>query len=368
VSIARVTSSLEKGLVYLQKKDTVFHDQTEQWIIVGIPVEQSTMAGLFLFAPKQFISEGVQQIQNMILLSGLGAGLLAIGFTWILSRRMVHPLLSMKEAAQALSKGDFQVKIPVKGKDEIAQLGESINRLASDLYRLQTSRREFLSNVSHELRTPLSYIKGYSQALDEGMLKTKEDEKKYLKVLRQEADRLTRLVEDLFDLTQMDEGKLRLSKEPVKIDEVIRKMIHATEPKANAKNITLSYHPYTPSPVIRGDYGRLSQVLFNLLDNAIRHTPNGGKIMVETEMHEEYVRISIDDNGSGIPKEQLSYVWERFYRVDPSRAKESGGTGLGLAIVKQIIEGHQGFVDITSESGEGTRVTITLPISRTEKR
>jgi signal transduction histidine kinase len=177
VSIARVTSSLEKGLVYLQKKDTVFHDQTEQWIIVGIPVEQSTMAGLFLFAPKQFISEGVQQIQNMILLSGLGAGLLAIGFTWILSRRMVHPLLSMKEAAQALSKGDFQVKIPVKGKDEIAQLGESINRLASDLYRLQTSRREFLSNVSHELRTPLSYIKGYSQALDEGMLKTKEDEK-----------------------------------------------------------------------------------------------------------------------------------------------------------------------------------------------
>jgi two-component system sensor histidine kinase ResE len=179
---------------------------------------------------------------------------------------------------------------------------------------------------------------------------------------------LTRLVEDLFDLTQMEEGKLRLSQEPVKIDEVIRKMIHTTEPKANAKNITLSYHPCTPSPVIRGDYGRLSQVLFNLLDNAIRHTTNGGKIMVETEMHEAYVRISINDNGSGIPKEQLSYVWERFYRVDPSRTKVSGGTGLGLAIVKQIIEGHQGSVDITSESGEGTRVTITLPISRIKKR
>jgi signal transduction histidine kinase len=341
------------------------HLQMDEWIVVGIPAKESPLMGILLYAPKQPVMDTVHQVQRMILLSGLGAILLTIGLTWVLSRRMVNPLLVMKEAAQALSKGNFQVKIPVIGNDEIAQLGEAINHLSNDLNRLHTSRKEFLSSVSHELRTPLSYVKGYSQALDEGMLKTEEDRKKYIKVIRQEADRLTRLVEDLFDLTQMDEGKLRLLKEQVDLDEMIRKMVQTTYPRAQAKNIQLK-NKAEKLPEIKGDFGRLSQVLFNLLDNAIRHTPQGGEVVIRAAVEHDHVKMVIQDTGSGIPKEELPYVWERFYRVDKSRARQLGGTGLGLAIVKQIVEGHQGTIQMESEEGVGTTVTVRLPINGKE--
>jgi signal transduction histidine kinase/Na+-transporting methylmalonyl-CoA/oxaloacetate decarboxylase gamma subunit len=353
--------SIEETFSDSQNSAGIVHSITEQWIIVGIPINESRDKGIFLYAPREPIIETVNQFQRMILLSGLGAVLLAIGLTWVLSRRMVVPLLNMKEASQVLSKGNFKVKVPVKGKDEIAQLGEAINQLAQDLHRLQTSRKEFLSSVSHELRTPLSYVKGYSQALDEGMLKTEEDRKKYVKVIRQEADRLSRLVDDLFDLTQMDEGRLRLSKTQVNLNEIIGKMVHTTEPQAQVKNITLQNHS-NPLPAIQGDYDRLSQVIFNLLSNAIRHTPQGGKIVVSAGVDHHQVKLVVQDTGSGIPEKDLPYVWERFYRVDKSRARGLGGTGLGLPIVKQIVEGHKGSVDIESHKGIGTTVTVTLPI------
>jgi signal transduction histidine kinase len=353
--------SIEETFSDSQNFTGIVHDITEQWIIVGIPIDESREKGIFLYAPREPIIETVNQFQRMILLSGLGAVLLAIGLTWVLSRRMVVPLLNMKEASQVLSKGNFNVKVPVKGRDEIAQLGEAINQLAEELHRLQTSRKEFLSSVSHELRTPLSYVKGYSQALDEGMLKTEQDRKKYVKVIRQEAGRLSRLVDDLFDLTQMDEGRLRLSKTQVNLDEIIGKMVHTTEPQAQVKNITLQNHS-DPLPTIQGDYDRLSQVIFNLLSNAIRHTPQGGKIVVSAKVDRNQVKIAVQDTGCGIPEKDLPYVWERFYRVDKSRARGLGGTGLGLAIVKQIIEGHGGSVNIESQEGIGTKVTVKLPI------
>jgi signal transduction histidine kinase len=366
VPILKPGDSIEGVFPDSQHSTGILRGITEQWIIVGIPMNEGKNKDIFLFSRRQPIIETVNQFQRMILLSGLGAVLLAIGLTWVLSRRMVVPLLNMKEASQVLSKGNFNVKVPVKGKDEIAQLGEAINQLAKDLHRLQSSRKEFLSSVSHELRTPLSYVKGYSQALDEGMLKTENDRKKYVKVIRQEADRLSRLVDDLFDLTQMDEGRLRLSKTQVNLDEIIRKMVHTAEPQAEAKNITLQYDVDT-LPSIQGDYDRLAQVIFNLLNNAIHHTPRSGKIVVSAEEDDNQVKVVIQDTGSGIPEKELPYVWERFYRVDKSRARGLGGTGLGLAIVKQIVEGHKGSVNIESQEGVGTKVTVILPIHLKEE-
>jgi signal transduction histidine kinase len=368
VPMLKPGDTLEEEFSTLLNQDQEFHHQMDEWTVVGIPVKESKVRSILLYAPKQPITDAVNEIERMILLSGFGAVLLTIGLTWLLSRRLVNPLLAMKEAAQILSKGDFKVKIPVNGKDEIAQLGEAINHLANDLHRLQTSRKEFLSNVSHELRTPLSYVKGYSQALDEGMLKTEEDHKKYIKVIRQEADRLARLVDDLFDLTQMDEGQLRLSEEQVDLDEIVRKMIQTVDPRAQAKNITLHYQKNDPLLTIEGDYGRLSQVLFNLLDNAIRHTPEEGEIAVTTRVQNDHVKLVVQDSGSGIPEKELPYVWERFYRVDKSRARQLGGTGLGLAIVKQIVEGHQGSIALESKEEVGTTVTVTLPIPRKEEK
>jgi signal transduction histidine kinase len=170
------------------------------------------------------------------------------------------------------------------------------------------------------------------------------------------------LVTELFDLTQMDEGQLRLSMEQTDLDEIVRNMIHTIDPRAQAKDITLHYEKNNSLPMIQGDYGRLSQVLFNLLDNAVRHTPPEGKIVIRTEVHKKYVKLIVQDSGSGIPEKEIPYVWERFYRVDESRARHFGGTGLGLAIVKQIIDGHQGSIELKSQEGVGTTVIVTLPI------
>jgi signal transduction histidine kinase len=360
--------SLRSDILTSLHEQQIVQSVREDWIIVGIPIKESTLAGIVLYAAKQPMIETVNQFKRMIFLSGFGAVLLAIGLTWVLTRRITNPLLKMKRAAQSLSNGDFQDKVPVTGNDEIAQLGEAINRLGTDLHRLQTSRKEFLSSISHELRTPLSYVKGYSQALDEGMLKTEEDRQKYIKVIRQEAERLTRLVEDLFDLTQMDEGHLRLSITQVDLNEIIRKMVQTTEPRAQIKNIELSYHLDPTLSITEGDVGRLSQVIFNLVDNAIRHTPPGGKITIRTETDRCHAKMIVQDTGSGIPQEELPYIWERFYRVDKSRARGSGGTGLGLAIAKQIIEGHQGAIEIESKEGLGTKVTVKLPLRLKEEK
>jgi signal transduction histidine kinase len=368
VPFLKVGDPLEKDWFIDLPNEHFFHYEKKEWIIVGMPILESEFKGIVLYTPKEPILQATNQFQRMILLAGLGAILLAIGLTWVLSRRMVHPLLTMKETTKSLSRGDFTVKIPTTGKDEIAQLGESINQLADDLHRLQTSRREFLSNVSHELRTPLSYVKGYSQALEEGMLKTEEDQKRYIKVIHREANRLSRLVEDLFDLTQMDEGQLRLSDDKVDVNDLIQKMIHTTEPRAQAKHITLHDQLTESLPVLQGDYGRLSQVLFNLLDNAIRHTTQGGKVVVSTTLDQDHVKIMVQDTGSGISESELPYISERFYRVDKSRSRGMGGTGLGLAIVKQIVEGHQGSVQIDSKEGVGTKVTVILPTIKGEKK
>jgi signal transduction histidine kinase len=368
VPLVELDHSLRGDILTSLHEQQIVQRVREDWIIVGIPIKESTLAGIVLYAAKQPMIDTVNQFKRMIFLSGSGAVLLAIGLTWVLTRRITNPLLKMKRAAQSLSNGDFQVKVPVTGNDEIAQLGEAINRLGTDLHRLQTSRKEFLSSISHELRTPLSYVKGYSQALDEGMLKTEEDREKYIKVIRQEANRLARLVEDLFDLTQMDEGHLRLSTTQVNLNEIIRKMVQTTEPRAQLKNIELSYHPDTTLPIIEGDYGRLSQVTFNLLDNAVRHTPPEGKIVIRTETDRCHAKMIVQDTGSGIPEEELPYIWERFYRVDKSRARGSGGTGLGLAIVKQIVEGHQGSIEVESKEGVGTRVTVKLPLRLKEEK
>lgn len=363
VPMLQIGDSIKPTFISALTSGQFIKRHSKEWMIVGIPVRDSQFGAVFLYAPREPILELVNQVQRMIFLAGIGAILLAIGLTWVVSRRMVDPLLAMKDAALDLSKGNFKVKIPVKGNDEVAQLGEAINRLAQDLYRLQTSRKEFLSSVSHELRTPLSYVKGYSQALDENMLTTEEERKKYIKVIRQETDWLARLVEDLFDLTKMDEGQLRLSMEHVDLDKMIHNMIHTMNPRAKIKQISLHYEPIKPKPLIKGDYSRLSQVLFNLIDNAIQHTPSEGKINVNLEAGNDHIKMIVKDTGNGIPKEELPYIWERFYRVDKSRARGLGGTGLGLSIVKQIVEGHHGTVHIESEEQIGTVVTVILPIS-----
>lgn len=232
----------------------------------------------------------------------------------------------------------------------------------TDERKRENEVREFLAVVSHELRTPLSYVKGYTEALMDGVAESKEKQDHYLKTIHNETGRMERLVNDLLDLAQLEKGIYPMNKEEILLENVINEVIERYQTAYESKGVNLSYINKSEQPLrIIGDEDRLIQVMVNLLDNALRHTPKEGSVFVETFIYDDKIILQIKDTGEGIEESQLSKLGERFYRVDKARSRKSGGTGLGLAIVKQIIERLKGRFEINSKKGAGTTIRIYFP-------
>lgn len=301
------------------------------------------------------------RVEELLLLAALGAALLAIGLAVILSQRLARPLVRMIAVTGDIARGRYEVRVPTKGQDEIARLGEAINELARHLQHLNATRREFLADVAHELRTPLTYLRGYAQVLYDGMAKTPEETRQYLKIIHDETQRVERLVQDLFALAQADAGALRLNLESVNLAELTERVTASFRPKAKEKGVTLAVRG---EPALRAevDPSRVEQALVNLLDNALRHTPAGGSVAVNLAAKGEGVEVAVQDTGPGIPQEDLPFIWDRLYRVDKSRSRERGGAGLGLAIVKHIADLHGGRVTAESRVGSGTTMRMAFPV------
>jgi two-component system phosphate regulon sensor histidine kinase PhoR len=231
----------------------------------------------------------------------------------------------------------------------------------TEIKRLERVRKDFVANVSHELRTPLTAVKGYIEALLDG---AKDDPKQcleFLQILQKHANRLNNLITDLLVLSQIESGKYHWKQEQVKAAEIVDRAISVLKPIAENKKQSISVLlPSDLGPLV-GDPEKLIQVLINMLDNAIKYTPDHGKIGLEVRQAGDAIEISVSDTGIGIPKKDLSRIFERFYRVDQARSRELGGTGLGLSIVKHIIEAHGGKVSVESELGKGSRFVLTLP-------
>jgi two-component system sensor histidine kinase VicK len=227
--------------------------------------------------------------------------------------------------------------------------------------KLEEMRKEFVANVSHELRTPLTSIKGYAETLLDGALEDNEIAVNFLKVINSEADRMTRLVKDLLQLSRLDNQQMQWNMRKVSLVELVKSSVDKIMMEAKAKGQRLEYLTEGEIPDIMADYDRIEQVVLNILSNAIKYTPEGGKITVSVAKVSGDVCIKIADNGIGIPKEDMSRIFERFYRVDKARSREMGGTGLGLSIAKEIIEAHSGSITIASETDRGTEVTIKIP-------
>lgn len=227
--------------------------------------------------------------------------------------------------------------------------------------KLEELRRDFVANVSHELRTPLSYLQGYTELLLDGMAKTKDEQNKYLNIILDESLRLKRLVNELLDLTQLQTGNLNLKKDTVNLAELVTKVIAKLNPIAEKRCVKLELQSNKEDNVVLGDADRLEQVLINLLDNALRYSPNNESIKIEVTEEEQFIRVGLTDKGQGIPNEELNLIWERFHRVDKARSRQHGGTGLGLAIVKNIIEAHHGKVGVVSCEGKSTTFWFKLP-------
>lgn len=236
----------------------------------------------------------------------------------------------------------------------------------TDLEQAERLRQQVVANVSHELRTPLTIIKGYAEALEDGVLDSPEAEKHYIATIREEADRLNRLVTELLDLSKIQSGQVQLQLENLCVHGIAEQAIFILEERAKQKGVQIINAIPTDLPLIRADEDRISQVFMNLLDNALRFTPTGGEIRLTAELADaQFIRVYVTDTGCGIPEEHLTRIWERFHKVDSARSRDDSGTGLGLSIVKSIVEAHGGDVSVESTVGKGSVFSFTLPIAET---
>lgn len=227
--------------------------------------------------------------------------------------------------------------------------------------KLEQMRTEFVANVTHELRTPLTAIRGFAETLLEGALEDAETARHFVGIIKQESEALGLLIEDLLDLSRIESGKWKMLREPLQLHQLVAETVGRLGPKAQDLGIDLRLEVPESLPEVTGDAGRLSQVLLNLLDNALKYTPRGGSVTVSARETGTAVAVSVADTGVGMPKADLPRIFERFYRVDKARTRRTGGTGLGLSIVKHIVEAHGGTITVVSDVGKGATFTFTLP-------
>lgn len=231
----------------------------------------------------------------------------------------------------------------------------------TELRHLERVRQDFVANVSHELRTPLSSIKGYSETLLESGVKDPKDQKEFLGIIYRESDRLAKLIDDILDLSKIESGKMAMVFLPLDLRPVVKRVCSILENQAAAKSLGISADIPEGLPRLLADEGRLSQVMLNLLDNAVKYTPEKGSIRISAAQDGGFVRVDVSDTGVGIPESDIPRIFERFYRVDKARSRELGGTGLGLSIVKHIVQAHGGQVSVKSAPGKGTTFSFTIP-------
>ncbi len=303
-------------------------------------------------------------LNRSLLWTGLAAMLGGVLIVSLLSRRVLAPARELSAAATRLGAGDLSQRVEVRGRDEIANLGRTFNSMAEDLESAEQQRRSLMADVAHELRTPLSNIQGYLEAVRDGLLQPTPDT---IDTIHQQALHLTRLIEDLRLIALAEAGALRLELLPDSLEDTLRRSMEAVRPRAEARGIALSLEVAPGLPLVQMDRTRIAQVVGNLLENAITHTPEGGSVTAQAEATDAgIVRVAVADTGAGIPGPDVDRVFERFYRVDPSRARSTGGAGLGLTIARQLVEAHGGSIRAESEAGAGSRFIFELPIGEAD--
>jgi signal transduction histidine kinase len=301
----------------------------------------------------------VRSVWWQFLLAGAIAAFIALFLARFLARGMTQPLRDMAQAAGRMSRGDYRATVAVRSRDEVGQLSRAFNRMAGEMESLERLRRELVANVSHELKTPISALRAHLENLLDGV---EDANPALLEVMLQQSERLSRLVDQLLDLSRLEAGDVPLEIEPVPLGLLVDRVIKEVEVARPDRARDLAVHNEVPAdlPPVKADRERIHQVLFNLLENAVRFTPPGGMVTVRAARDNGDWAVSVEDTGPGIPNEHIPLVFERFYRVDPSRSRDDGGTGLGLAIARSVVEAHGGRIWAESEA-RGVRFTFRLP-------
>jgi signal transduction histidine kinase len=289
-------------------------------------------------------------LNRSVLIGTVLVTLASILVTFFFSRSIIRPLEELTSAAQKMEKGDLSVRVRAKTSDEVGRLGHAFNAMASSIARLEQLRRNMVSDVAHELRTPLTNVRGYLEAVRDGLLKP---DKALIDNLYEETMLLNRLVDDLQDLALAEAGRLKLVIQDESVEELVQSALALSQPLAQSRQISFETKIAPELPLLRIDEQRMLQVLRILINNAVDYSPEGGKIELAAWREGPQVLISIADQGPGIDQDKLQMVFERFYRADPSRTRQSGGAGLGLAIARQFVELHGGKIWAESPPGRG---------------
>ncbi|POZ54212.1 Sensor histidine kinase ResE [Lysinibacillus sphaericus] len=328
--------------------------QDEKYIATVSPIQkqQKTIGYVFMFQNTDSIHALMERLNKHFLIVGLVSGLVTIVVIIVLSRKLARPLIEMKEATLKMSNGDFTVDLSTNGQDELSDLANAIQLLSDDLNHLREERKEFLSSIAHELRTPITFIKGYTDILYKRDL-SERDRQKYLRIIIEETNRLSRLIKELFDLAKMDENAFVINKECLHLDDFVASIEAKLRPAFHEKHIDL-FVQCEAGLTLLADTIRLEQIILNLLNNALTYCSSGDSTFLQVERNNHCVSIIIKDTGKGIPQKDLPYIFERFYRVDKSRTRANGGLGLGLAIVKELVQAHGGEITVASEENKGT--------------
>lgn len=311
-----------------------------------------------MFQSTNTINQMVNKMNMHFIISGITSFIVLFIVYALLSRIITRPLIRMKEATEKLSKGDFNVSLPRLGKDELGELSNSIQKLANDLEHLKNDRNEFLASIAHELSTPLTYLIGYSKVAMRKELSEAEREH-YLKIIGEESNRMKELVKNLLDLARMDETTFTISKEFFLARPFFENICKLVIPSYENKKIKLNL-VCEKDFEIYADPIRLEQVMINLLDNALKYSNEHSEVTLEVNQKENNTIISVIDTGIGIPPDEVGFIFEKLYRVEKSRSRVHGGLGIGLSVVKELVEAHEGTIEVESKLGKGSKFKITL--------
>lgn len=332
---------------------------------VGVPVvigDNNISAAVFITTTEVSFDKMIWPILFVLLSFSMVVMFFALVINFFVTRQMFKPLTQMSKAAKAYANGDFSMRISVRRDDELADLANAFNNMADSLEQLEKMRRSFVEDVSHELRTPMTTIGGFVDGILDGTIE-KHDETRYLLLISEEIKRLSRMVSSMLDVAKIQSGTMTYNMKSFELTGIILKNLQTIEDRVLDKNINIITDFASDCAYVCGDEDAIYRVIFNLLDNAVKFTNDGGQIEIGMRCEPDKVFVRVRNEGTGISQKDAGYIFERFYKTDKSRSFNKKGVGIGLYLVKQIVTAHGGDIFLSSKPNEYTEFTFTLPLA-----
>jgi signal transduction histidine kinase len=367
-----------KGEVVYNKGIIKYVNEPVLSVALPIHVGENVEGAIFVCNPMSDITNGIMEALKIVIFAGVIAIFISVFVSYFISKSIVKPIKEITLISLEMSKGNFSKKAKVYSSDEIGNLAETFNYMMvtldktmrdlederNKMMKLEKVQRQFVANASHELRTPLTSVRGYVEAILDGVSNDKDQERKHLRIILKETLRLHRLVNSLLDLSRIESGQIKIDKRDLNISEIINRSVMKLKPIIEDQGIQVIVDTPVNLPKVLGDEDLIDQVIINYITNAVRFTSDGGRITIRAERNKNEVYVHVIDTGTGIPSVEITKIWGRFYKIDETRQLSKEGAGLGLSLVKEIMALLGGSAWVESEVGKGSIFSFSLKVSK----